>query len=58
MRKEIMNLSIMLAAFLAGLIISINGNPLIGVIVLVAILYLPRQLMKLPPLRNRLSQHY
>ncbi len=58
MRKEILNLCIMLAAFLAGLIISLRGNPLTGILVLIVILYLPRQIMKLPPLRNRLSQRY
>lgn len=57
MRKEILNLGIMLVAFLVGLIISISGNPLIGIFALIAIMYLPRQIMRLPSLRNRLSQH-
>ncbi len=58
MNKEILNLGITLIAFLTGLIVSIGGNPLMGVLILVAIMYLPRQLMKLPPLRNRLPDHF
>lgn len=58
MRKEILNLSIMLVAFLAGLIVSIGGDPLMGVFVLIAIMYLPRQVMKLPPLRSRLPDYF
>ena len=58
MRKEVLNLSIMLIAFLAGLIVSVGGNPLAGVFVLIAIMYLPRQVMKLPPLRDRLPDYF
>jgi len=55
MRKEILNIYIMLVAFIVGLIISITGNPLAGVFALILIMYLAKQLMKLPPLRDRLS---
>lgn len=54
MRKETLNIYIMLVAFIVGLIISITGNPLTGVLALILIMSLSKQLMKFPPLRDRL----